>query len=226
MTQMNYEVIKDEQKFLNFIDWLPELKVNEKYYLSLFARKKYHDSIKGTDKAQLKRFTTTKELLVQKVKQLECPIGSYMVKEIPAPNEALALYIGVNPRSTTKAAFQTIIALTEAIQTGHQKLNPHSIAMSQLHKAPARKLFVVFDVDRKDDLQETIETTRNIVGDDAPKFLETRGGVHVIIRVAKVVSEHKNWFPELQRLLEPDQTGDLLIPVAGCCQGGFTPRFR
>ena len=222
---MNYEIIKDEQKFLEFIEWLPELLVNEKYYVSLFARRKYNDAIEGTDKAQLKRFASTKEMLLDKVRQLECAEGSYRAKDVVVPADSLALYIAVNPRSTVKAAFQTIIELTKSIENKNPNLNPHSIAMSQLHKAPARKLFVVFDVDRKNDLDQTVGNTRQVVGDAASNFLETRGGVHVIIEVTKVQSECKNWYSELVTKLEPDQTGDLLIPVAGCCQGGFTPTF-
>ena len=222
---MNYEIIKDETKFMEFIEWLPNLEVNEKYYVSLFARRKYNDTIQGTNRAQLKRFLSTKELLPSKVRQLECPVGSYFSKDIPAPNDSLALYFSINPRGTVKAAFQTIVALTQAIQNKVDNLNPHSIAMSQIHKAPARKLFVAFDVDRKDDIEQTIAVTREVVGDKAPKFIETRGGVHVLVRVSEVEAQNKNWFPELERRLKPDQTGDLLVPVPGCCQGGFTPRF-
>ena len=222
---MNYDIIKNEKQLLEFIDWLPDLEVNEKYYVSLFARRKYNDAIKGTDKAQLKRFLSTKELLFSKVKQLECPLDSYLAKDIPAPNDSLALYIGINPRGTVKAAFQTIVTLTQAIQNNVQELNPHSIAMSQMHKSPSRKIFVVFDIDRKDDIEQTIAVTREVVGVKAAKFIETRGGVHVIIRVNDVVAKNKNWFPELERRLGPDQMGDLLVPLPGCCQGGFTPKF-
>ena len=221
---MNYDIIKNEDLLLEFIEWLPELEVNEKYYVSLFARRKYNEAIKGTDKAQLKRFLTTKKLLLSKVKQLQCPIGSYLAKDIPAPNDSLALYIGINPRGTVKAAFQTIVALTQAIQNKVDELNPQSIAMSQMHKSPSRKLFVVFDIDRKDDIEQTIAVTREVVGDKAAKFIETRGGVHVLIKVNDVVAKNKNWFPELERRLEPDQKGDLLVPLPGCCQGEFTPR--
>jgi hypothetical protein len=221
---MNYSVVHDEEAFQSFIDWLPELQVNEKYYLSLFARRKYSEVVK-TDKANLKRFATDKARMLEKVRQLECAQGSYIAKDVAVPAEALALYICVNPRCSVKASYQTIIALTESLQRNHQNLNPHSEAMTQLHKSPARKTFVVFDVDRKDDLSETMSSTREIVGDAAPTFLETRGGVHVLINVSLVKSEHKNWYPELEKRIDPDQTGDLLIPVPGCCQGGFVPRF-
>ena len=45
-----YEIIKDESLFLDFINWMPDLKENEQFYLSLFARKKYYpDFIKSND---------------------------------------------------------------------------------------------------------------------------------------------------------------------------------
>ena len=221
---MNYSIVRDEAAFRIFIDWLPELQENEKYYLSLFARRKY-SAVVTTDKANLKRFATDKKRMLEKVRQLECAEGTYIAKEVAVPSDALALYISVNPRCAVKASFQTIIALTESLQHDHQDLNPHSEAMTQLHKSPSRKTFVVFDVDRKDDLSKTISVTREIIGEAAPTFLETRGGVHVLINASLVDSKHKNWYPELKKQIEPDQTGDLLIPVPGCCQGGFVPRF-
>ena len=90
---MNYEIIKNESNFLEFIDWLPDLLENEKYYVTLFARRKYNETI-NSDKAQLKRFATTKELLNQKVKQLECSIGSYFAGDAPA----CLLYTSPSPR--------------------------------------------------------------------------------------------------------------------------------
>ena len=221
---MNYSIVRDEAAFRNFIDWLPQLQENEKYYLSLFALRKYSEVVK-TDKANLKRFATDKGRMLEKVRQLECAEGAYIAEEVAVPSDALALYISVNPRCTVRASFQTIIALTESLQRDHQNLNPHSEAMTQLHKSPGQNTFVVFDVDRKDDLPKTISVTREIIGEAAPTFLETRGGVHVLVNTALVKSKHKNWYPELKKQIDPDQTGDLLIPVPGCCQGGFVPRF-
>ena len=37
----NYKIISDPDALKEFIEWLPELEDNEKFYLSLFARKKY-----------------------------------------------------------------------------------------------------------------------------------------------------------------------------------------
>ena len=73
---MNYQIISDETALQNFINWLPELQDNEKYYVSPFARKKYAENrAQGNDKTQLKRFTSNKERLIDKIKQLEIPVG-------------------------------------------------------------------------------------------------------------------------------------------------------
>ena len=52
-----HDIIRDEQKLADFVDWLPDLQLNQKYFLALFARKKYMNVIKSSDKTQLKRFT-------------------------------------------------------------------------------------------------------------------------------------------------------------------------
>ena len=57
---MNYKIITDEAKLKEFIDWLPDLREDECYYIALFCRKKYTDKLKS-DKLQLKRVTSKKE---------------------------------------------------------------------------------------------------------------------------------------------------------------------
>lgn len=104
----NYKIVLDEQKLKNFIDWLPDLKNDETYYLCLFSRSKYNPIDSGVkmsaDKQQLRRFTSNKEYMFDKIKQLEVEIGCYKHRHQPVPQESLALYITPNPRSFIKAA--------------------------------------------------------------------------------------------------------------------------
>lgn len=55
------------------------------------------------DKTQLERFTASKERLIEKIRQLEIAEGSWQHKQQPAPQNALALYISLNPRCMKKA---------------------------------------------------------------------------------------------------------------------------
>ena len=143
------------------------------------------------------------------------------------------------------ATFNTIKALTESLQVQdqqgaqHRDLNPHSEALTQIHRAKARSCFVHFDIDlptgdeAKDamapksglTLLQIPQRAVEIVGSDAVSIIRTRGGVRVLVRPERVVSETKHWHPQLCRELGADQTGDLMVPVVGCCQGGFTPHF-
>ncbi len=108
---MNYEIIKDEQMLREFIEWLPELRLGEKFYVALFARKKYCREVKyiKTDKAQVKRFLANKNDLFNKIRQLEVPLDAYVLGDITIPQESLALYISVNPRDLERGTRQSLI---------------------------------------------------------------------------------------------------------------------
>lgn len=236
---MNYEIIKDEKLLRDFIDWLPNLTDSEQYYLCLFARSKYCKEITHikSDKSQLKRFTSTKERMFDKIRQLECPLGSYKQykagkqETIDIPQEALALYITPNPRDLWKATFNSTMKLLGCIRDTNILVNPHAEVMSEIQKAKGKTRLIDFDIDESDTGQEgtimyTLRDIKNadIINWDAVTILRTRGGAHLLVDPDKVDQKYKNkFYQELSKFA--DQTGDQMIPVAGCTQGNFIPHF-
>ena len=220
---MNYQIISDKEKLLEFIDWLPNLEANEKYYCCLFARKKYcADQIKSNDKTQLTRFLSDKARLYQKIKQLEVPFGAYQLKDIAAPQESLALYINPNPRNLKKATYDGIIKLTQLLKNDNKNFNPHAELLSIIQKTIGRKIYLDFDVDFKD---FDFDKLKGIINMSCMDIVETRGGYHLLVRLAEIEKVYKKTFYRNISALGVDQTGDQLLPVPGCVQGGFVPRF-
>lgn len=221
---MNYTIINDEQKLLDFIDWLPDLQSNEKFYCCLFARKKYcADQIRSNDKSQLKRFVTDKKRLYGKIKQLEVAHGAYKLKDMAAPQASLALYINPNPRDLEAASYDGIIKLTELLKNKRKDINPHSVLMNCIQQSAAKKVFLDFDVDTKD---FDFEQLSKVINPSCLEIVETRGGFHVLVRLKQLDPKFKKTFYKDIVALGVDQTGDQLLPVPGCTQGNYTPHFK
>lgn len=245
---MNYKIITDEKALIEFIKWLPELKENEQYYLSLFARKKYCPSlIKSNDKTQLKRFTSTKERMLDKIKGLERQVGRWKLKDIEAPQESLVLYIHPNPRNMKKATEMMGKKCWDLIRSNN--FNLHAEAMSCIQKSKSRSCFVHFDIDTDEKLDITLiekifppfkhYLTKKIF--KCFSWVQTRGGYHLLIDPHFVKSYNekhstldinlhldkvpKDWHKEVVKLYPIEQSGDLMLPVPGTYQGGFTPKF-
>lgn len=223
---MNYKVIYDEQLLKDFINWLPECNEHEQYYLSLLARSKYlsGDSVIKSDKQQLKRFTTSKDRMFDKIRQLECAVGSYTQGGNAIPQEALALYITVNPRDLWKATYSSLVNFAKKIQAGHSSINPQQEAMNEIQVSCSNKYYIDVDVDVKD--PQILEQIKGFINPSCLTVLETRGGYHVLVKVSEIdPSYKKSWYNNIMNLAGIDQSGDNLIPVPGCSQGGFIPRF-
>ena len=218
---MNYQIITDEQALREYIEWLPELKENEKFYCCLFARKKYCKDVKyiKSDKSQLKRFTSDKERLFDKIAQLECPLGAYKQDGVDIPQEALGLYITPNPRDLWKANINAIIDLANVIKCQGKSANPHQEVISTIQRSCGTKKWIHFDIDSKDNLDELIDIVDGICD-----VVETRGGYHVFVHREQVNAiSNKLWYPAMAKFA--DVKGDAMTPVCGTYQGGFTPRI-
>lgn len=232
----NYQIIVKPSDFKEFINWLPQLEQGEKYYYCLFARNKYCKGLTHikSDKQQLKRGTTDKERMFEKYWQLEAPFGAYTQKENPIPQEALALYMTLNPRSERIAAGELNMKLTKLFVNGDVRVNPYQEALSELQRSTSRKIFTIFDIDSKEmDPIRTDIMIRQIVGVKASfRVLETRGGYHILLRPATIGKEYQaSWFNQMLKVPNLDiarrkdgkYETDIMIPVPGCIQGGFTP---
>lgn len=230
---MNYNIIKDEKLLKAFIEWLPDLKETEKYYFCLFARNKYCKELSHikSDKAQLKRFVTDKERMFQKIKQLEIEVGWYKQREFAVPEEALGLYMTVNPRNMFKATINTMCKLANSIRDQNVNMNAHQEAMSEIQKSKSRTCWIDFDIDYPSDIGDPEVHTNNVkqqilehINIEAVALLKTRGGLHCLIDPSKVDQKYKNTF--YQGLAKfSDQSGDNMIPVPGCTQGMYVPHF-
>lgn len=245
---MNYEIVKDETALKEFISWLPELKDDEIFYVCLFARKKYSPELKQsakTDKSQLKRFTSKKDHLFNKLKQLECPLGSYTFKDTIAPQESLAVYISVNPRNMRTATKNSLIKLADLVTRNYNGWNVHQEVISEIQKAKSETRFVDFDFDvpetsntefcgvnvnKKTVHDVLLLTLPQFVNWNAVNIIETRGGFHVLVQPDKVEDKYrKTWYLNIKGIAVGDcvvdQAGDIMLPVVGCTQGNFIPKF-
>lgn len=222
---MNYKIITDPDKLREFIDWLPELRDGECYYVTLFGRTKYalDKTLFKADKQQLKRFTSNKEYLFDKIKQLECELGSYKQKGVGIPQEMLCLYITPNPRSYEKAAKESIKRLVDLITKDYNGYNPHQEVLNQIQTAASRKVY--FDLDFDGVLIEEMKPQiEQYINKNCLTYVQTRGGFHLLIKLPDVEKQYlKNWYNNLTKLNGCDVRGDNLLPVCGTSQGGFTP---
>lgn len=222
----NYKLIHDEEELKRFINFLPDLEKDETFYVCLFGRKKYYSEI-TSDKQQLKRFTSNKEFLIDKIKQLETEVGTYKHKGKPLPQEALALYIMPNPRHYGLASSKLINELSKDLYTGEYR-NPRALSLNALQTSCKNKRFIDFDFDFNSEEEFSFlifDLTENrYINRNALTLIQTRGGLHALVKLDLIDEEFKNsWYQDLSP--SSDVKGDNLLPIPGCYQGGFIPKI-
>lgn len=230
--QATYNIIGNESHLREFINWLPDLAADETYYVSLFARNKYCKELAHIkqDKQQLKRFTSNKKNLFNKLQQLEVKYGAYTLDDgSPIPQEALAVYIGLNPRSFEKATKSALKQFVDLITRQYSGYNPHQLVLSAIAKkeSVSHKKYYDFDFDVLS--LEEIQFGLNQIpfADKAVWVLQTRGGYHLLVDLENIDEQYqKSWFNAFTKVFSGaiDNKGtDTLIPLPGCYQGGFIP---
>ncbi|VXB84684.1 conserved hypothetical protein [Flavobacterium sp. 9AF] len=234
---MNYKIIINEEKLKQFVDWLPDLLPNEQYYITLLARKKYYpESGLKADKGQIKRITTNKERIIDKIRQLQTEEGTYFSESLAVCQENLAIYITPNPRDLYLAGLKTIKDITDKVMKNDTSFNPQSLALNAIQITTSRKLFFDLDIDFKSvDFDATIEKFKqdisNVLNRDCLTFIRTNGGLHCLIKLQDIKPEYiKNWYQNVTKLAcdayEVTMNGDNVLPIVGCIQGkDFSPYF-
>lgn len=230
-----YIIIREETELLNFVEKLPDLQDGQKYYVSLFARKKYGytEGLKS-DKSQLKRFTCRKEDILSKLKKLEVELGLYTSGGIPINQNSLAVYITPNPRDMHRAGLKTAKEIITMVERGDKIYNPQAIALNQIQVSGDRKFFDV-DVDflpgRGCSLERLLTDLQGNINPGAIfGVVVTRGGFHVLVSLEHISDEYKkSWYNKISNMscenYEVTMNGDNMMPIPGCVQSDFVPKF-
>jgi len=224
----SYKIIQDAAELERFVEWLPDLLSYERFYISLFARKKYDPDIRSGDKTSLCRFACHKDDIVKKLRQLEVPHAAYIVRGNPVKQKSLVVYITPNPRSLKRAAYATARELISQLERDQENINPSATSLTQIHKAKSRNHCVTFDIDNPDPdkMHEVIHTVALSLGMECISVIQTHSGYHLMIDPLKVpLAAGQFWHKLVTRVAMPDQIGDLLSPIPGCVQGGKIPRM-
>lgn len=228
-----YELIFSYEKLEEFIDILPDEKDGEQFYITLFARKKYDTSgLLKCDKNCVKRVTAKKKDIIQKIEQMEVGIGVYTYEEKAIPEETLALYISPNPRSFHLGGVATLKQLVSELAEGRIKKNPHTTALNHIQTSSENKVYFDVDVDflKSDDLESFKTAISDFINLDCCTFIQTRGGYHVLVKLAQIKAEfQKRWYQGFSGLkfggVAIMMNSDGLIPIVGCRQSDYMPKL-
>lgn len=235
-----YDFLRDASELDRFVElFIPDLGEDEALILMLMARRKYLSDKEqetlsiGNSVVFRREVVTRKEQIASRVEEMCVRRGLYTDREGNAlPDHAFAVYLTVNPRSQRKAALATLKELADRLYE-NQPLRVDETAVSQLHKAAARKLFLDFDVDAggSDDLSAVVGRVRAALGSTPTTVVETRGGAHVLVRTKEIDGAVKKSFYKDIQAVSREMSGEIevqndgMLPVPGTSHGGTIPRI-
>lgn len=228
----HYKIVHDENAIREYLDWIPDLEVNEMLLVTLFSRNKYSEQkIKSSDKTQLGRKTTTKERLIQKLHQMELPIGAWKINGVNAPPESLVTYLTFNPRCMKKASWALVRRMQDILENdGSKGYNPAAEALSAIQKSRSRKIITIFDVDEKEGVNPSLiySVIPPNAAKDCVRVIETRGGYHIHVK-SKMLKDYegvdKQWYVKLLATYPVDKSKPQFSPIPGAYQGGWVPKL-
>lgn len=221
---MNYKIIADESKILEFSEWLPACESHEMFFgMFLFRRKYLPENLQTfyTNKDNcLKKFTFTKENLIQKLKKLESPIGSYQSNELDVLQDGICVYCFPNPRDLKKATINLSKKLIDILGADDGYYNIHNHSLTEIQKSKGTKHWIDFDIDDKSFDLEIFDKYKGKAG----KVLETKNGYHLLINSQNLDTDLRNSFYQDLRPYA-DKSGDGMVPIPGTFQSDFVPSF-
>lgn len=230
-------LIKDEQETINFIHKVIKLLENDEVYLTLLcARKKYCDTITSSEEILSREIIRHNDVdkILRKFKKSSITEDVYVDKNNNViPEEALALYVLLDPRSTLKAYGEFNKSINEWMLNNLRDSNTvltQNLSLyrridlklfSAIHKSRSRPIYFIIDIDKKDsDLLNSIISVDSI----KPYIIwisETHGGYHVILHRNNITGGYihnlqRNQLKDIEILREP------MTPIPGTLQGGFS----
>lgn len=212
---------------------IAKLEDDEVYILLLNTRKKYcpielsrSEEVLGRE---IIRYNDIDKIL-RKIKKISCVTGVYVdrntLKDVPL--NCMALYILLDPRSTLKGYGEFIEDINKMIYDSFKGESKNLDLyrridvklFSAIHKNRSRRLFIIIDIDKKD--EAILNKVTDLLKGHIIWISETHGGFHVISSkdydAGVIIYTQIVGMEYVEILKEP------MTPLPGTLQGGFEVR--
>ena len=218
---MNYRLIGNRKELERWVDFLPNLLPDERYFISLFARKKYQSDLKSNDNWLDKRIVR-KQHIIRTIERWQIAEDSYTTKDVQVKSEGLVVYMNPTPRDLRKATFRSFAKLGEKVGST-TPFNPVQEMYKLVQKTKGTRKWISFDFDLDSD-RDVLYTKEEIdyLTNHSASYINTRGGIHALVDPTGCP---RTWYKDLMDL-GADQVSDILSPIPGTLQGGHLVTFE